>query len=478
MTDNILWLDFNDAPAQRAELGSDTETLRAGLLQRLEAVLHYLFPHGRIRNGKFYVGDVDGNPGRSLVVELEGERRGLWKDFATDEGGDVIALWARSHGLSARHDFPRVASDIRQWLGLAPPLPPARPEGRSVAVDELGPYTAKWDYLSADGELIACVYRYDPPSGKEYRPWDVRARMWRAPDPRPLYHQPALAKARDVVLVEGEKCAQALIDAGICATTAMHGANAPVDKTDWSPLAGKQVLIWPDKDKPGWAYADQAAQAVLQAGATACAILYPPADKPEGWDAADALSEGFDVAGLLAAGERLPVTRAVDDAPPPDLFAGVDWRTEDGLATAFTNRYGEDWRYCAAWGKWLVWTGTRWNPDQVLHVAHLARGICRAASARAGSPRTRAKLASGSTMAAVELPSMAMRIGSCAAASAFSTMSRRLLGRLVRISVCSDTASSVIGWSASSAGICSSRAPNGKLRSKPKRSRADSGPKR
>ena len=89
-----------------------------------------------------------------------------------------------------------------------------------------------------------------------------------------------LAGAAQVVLVEGEKCAQALIDANVAATTAMHGANAPVDKTDWSPLSGKVVLIWPDRDKPGWEYAAQAAQAVLAAGAKSCHILYPPEDAP------------------------------------------------------------------------------------------------------------------------------------------------------------------------------------------------------
>jgi putative DNA primase/helicase len=68
----------------------------------------------------------------------------------------------------------------------------------------------------------------------------------------------------------------------------MNGANAPIDKTDWSPLNGKTVLIWPDKDKPGWNYAEQAAQAILNAGGNACAILVPPADKSEGWYAADA----------------------------------------------------------------------------------------------------------------------------------------------------------------------------------------------
>lgn len=114
MTDNIVWLDFNDAADPREDLVSDTEALRTGLLDRLEAVLQDLFPQGRIRGNRFYVGDVDGSPGKSLVVELEGPRRGLWKDFATDEGGDVIALWARAHGLSARHDFPQVAAEIRR----------------------------------------------------------------------------------------------------------------------------------------------------------------------------------------------------------------------------------------------------------------------------------------------------------------------------------------------------------------------------
>lgn len=115
-----------------------------------------------------------------------------------------------------------------------------------------------------------------------------------APESRPLYNQSGVVAAEQVILVEGEKCAQALIEAGITATTAMHGANAPVDKTDWSPLAGKAVLIWPDRDKPGFGYAEAASQAVLMAGATSCAILLPPDAKPEGWDAADALAEGFD----------------------------------------------------------------------------------------------------------------------------------------------------------------------------------------
>jgi putative DNA primase/helicase len=335
MTDNIIWLDFNDAPDQREEECSDTEVLRSGLLDRLEAVLQYLFPHGRVNGSKFTIGDVEGNPGKSLVVELAGERRGLWKDFATDEGGDVFDLWARAHGLSARYDFPRVTEDIRQWLGSAATAAAPLPKPRCAPPEPLGPVSAKWDYLSAEGKLIARVYRFDTPSGKSYRPKDMRANLWRAPDPRPLYNLPGLVQARKVVLVEGEKCAQALIDAGVCATTAMNGAKAPVHKTDWTPLAGKHVLIWPDRDAPGWDYAENAGHTCVTAGAASVAILVPPADKPDKWDAADAVLEGFDCAAFLAQGERhlvkAPVPRLPtftlgallddDSAFPPDLIA-------------------------------------------------------------------------------------------------------------------------------------------------------------
>jgi hypothetical protein len=326
--DNSVWQDYNNAPEPRLASAADTQALRDGLLERLESVLLYLFPSGRIRGNKFYVGDIDGAPGKSLVVALDGPRRGLWKDFAGDEGGDLIAAWAKSRGLSTQHDFARIADEIRQWLGFAPPLDAGvrrdRREASTMAVDELGPYTAKWDYVGLDGELIACVYRYDPPTGKEFRPWDVRARMWRAPDPRPLYNLPAVHRARTIVLVEGEKCAQALIGAGIVATTAMNGAKAPVDKTDWSALKNKVVLIWPDRDAPGWDYAESAARACAAVGCQSVAILVPPADKPLKWDAADAVLEGFDCAAFIAQAERRVVKAAAPMVPTFTLGALLD----------------------------------------------------------------------------------------------------------------------------------------------------------
>lgn len=394
-------LDFNDAPqaAAPAHLQDDSrEAIRVELIARLEAVLTMLFPAGKVRRGKFIIGDALGSPGDSLEVVLLGEKAGLWTDRADGNGGDIFDLIAAHFRIDVHAEFPRVLEEAGRLLGRASATPIAKPR-KTPPMDDLGPATAKWDYLDADGQLIAVVYRYDPPGGKkEFRPWDAKRRKMAPPEPRPLYHQPGIVTADTVVLVEGEKCAQALIDVGIVATTAMHGANAPVDKTDWSPLAGKTVVIWPDRDKPGWDYADAASHAILEAGARSCRILYPPEDTPEGWDAADAITDGFDIDGFLRAGACLPVA---PQAPAVD-FSGLNWRNDDGLASAFTRRHGDDWRYCAAWGKWFVWTGQRWNEDRTLGVFNLVRHVCRDASQRADKPSDQNKLASAATTAAVE----------------------------------------------------------------------------
>jgi putative DNA primase/helicase len=397
-------LDFNDTPAEGAPNPDVTrESIRTDLVARLEFVLATLFPAGKKRKGKFLIGDVLGSPGDSLEVVLDGEKAGLWTDRATGEGGDIFDLIAANLGANAHTDFPRVMQHAAELLGRSPVTLSRKTKKKEVPVDDLGPATAKWDYLDGAGKLIAVVYRYDPPGGKkEFRPWDAKRRKMAPPDPRPLYNQPGLKDAAQVVLVEGEKCAQALIHAGITATTAMHGANAPVDKTDWTPLEGKAVLIWPDRDKPGWEYAASAAQAVLDAGARSCHILYPPQEAAEGWDAADAIAEGFDVASFLVHGPRMQIHAVAEDAEPVVSSDESVWGTEDALALAFTRRYHRDWRYVAAWGRWLVWDGQRWRNEDTLAATDLIRSVCRQTAVRAEDRKVAAKLASSGTVGGVE----------------------------------------------------------------------------
>ena len=395
-------MDFNDTSGSTPQNpDSERDALRTDLICRLESVLFALYPAGKVRKGKFLIGDVLGSPGDSLEIVLDGDKAGLWTDRATGDGGDIFDLIARHHQIDTKSDFPQVMKLARDLTGRTTVTPPKKHK-KEALIDELGPATAKWDYFTAEGQLIGCVYRYDPPGRrKEFRPWDAKRKKMAPPDPRPLYNQMGMATTDTVVLVEGEKCAQTLIDAGVVATTAMHGAHAPIEKTDWSPLTGKHVLIWPDRDKAGWDYAMAAADAVLMVGALSCAVLMPPEDKSEGWDVADGLAEDFDVQSFLATGPRISVLPPAQEESEAHDENAV-WATDDALALSFTRRYAEDWRYCAQWGKWLVWTGNRWQADDTLLVTHLMRHICREAAIKADSHRLAAKLASSSTVGGVD----------------------------------------------------------------------------
>src|SRR3546814_19786830 len=120
-----------------------------------------LFPAGKVTHGKFVVGDVLGSPGRSLEIELDGERAGLWIDRATGNGGDVFALIAAHRHWDTHRDFAAVLGFARALLGRAPVVSPATRQA-SLPWDELVPATAHWDFLTADGRLIPCGYRFYP----------------------------------------------------------------------------------------------------------------------------------------------------------------------------------------------------------------------------------------------------------------------------------------------------------------------------
>src|ERR1019366_649577 len=69
------------------------------------------------------------------------------------------------------------------------------------------------------------------------------------------------------------------------------GASA-VKRTDWEPLKGRDVIIWPDADEPGRKAAAELGQALQAVGAGRVYIL-GSGDEPEGWDVADAIADGW-----------------------------------------------------------------------------------------------------------------------------------------------------------------------------------------
>ena len=299
----------------------DVGHIRQALKSRVEDLVSDLFPNGVRRGHVFYIGDTSGAPGKSLAIELAGERCGLWKDFATDQGGDLLDLWAAHHGLDATRHFPQILEQVATWLGMAVPL------GSKVDATQDAPPSPSniqsWDYLNVDGQLIARVYRQDTSEGKEYRPWDAQRRRYGMPTPRPLYRIPQIHESETVILVEGEKCADALSALGYAATTAMAGASAPFDKTDWSPLKGKTIIVWPDHDAPGQKYATTMQEKLPSIGLRELRIINPPRDKPAKWDAADAVLDGTDVASLIHSAHLvIKPSRQVQDWHAADRFQG------------------------------------------------------------------------------------------------------------------------------------------------------------
>jgi putative DNA primase/helicase len=131
-------------------------------------------------------------------------------------------------------------------------------------------------------------------------------------------------------------------------------------------------------------------------------MLYPPEEATEGWDAADAIAEGFDIGNFLAHGPRLQIHDVAQEDEPVATSDESVWGTEDALALAFTRRYHKDWRYVATWGRWLVWDGNRWRTEDTLAATDLIRNVCRHAALKSGTPKLAAKLASAGTVSGVE----------------------------------------------------------------------------
>lgn len=102
-----------------------------------------------------------------------------------------------------------------------------------------------------------------------------------------IYNLHLLAEhpAAPVIVTEGEKAADSLARLGILATTS--GGTQSAAAADWTPLQGRDVLIWPDHDEVGAEYGREVAARLLALGCTVrvidvAALGLPP--KGDAWD--------------------------------------------------------------------------------------------------------------------------------------------------------------------------------------------------
>lgn len=335
-------IDFNDAPRQAVLEDASVKRARVqkALQARVRELVRYLYPKAVIGPRDARIGDTSGVRGESLSISVTAdETAGRWIDHATGEKGDVFTLYARAHNLDPHRDFPKVLDECDAWAG-GTPAPRAAVRHQVEAAKPVEPeptrtIEAKYVYRDKAGKKVCEVFRMSLSNGK--KTFVVPGGM---PSPRPLYGLERWHTSEAVVIVEGEKCVDALASIGIDATSLMGGANTTLEKTDLTPLAGKIVVLWPDHDAPGASLMDGLAGPLRAMGCTV-RRLAPPAAKPEGWDAADAVAEGFDVVGFLKTPETpetpekplLPILDVQGLLSVPDPTWIIDgWVIDDGAS--------------------------------------------------------------------------------------------------------------------------------------------------
>ena len=134
------------------------------------------------------------------------------------------------------------------------------------------------------------------------------------PQGKPLYrlHELAVNAAAPVCwFVEGENCADALVKLGLLATTA--GSAQSDEKTDFRPLAHRNVTLWPDNDRPGLEHMQRVSRRLRALGCDVETIGVSRLELPDHGDVVDWLAmhptaTPADLAKLL----RLHVTPRVN----------------------------------------------------------------------------------------------------------------------------------------------------------------------
>jgi len=336
----------------------DFKAIAEAALGRAEVLVSEWLPNGRKEGHEWRCGDLSGNFGSSLAVNLV---TGVWADFASDaKGGDLISLYA---AIYTGNDQARAAKELGEQIGVigtrasasttsTPSAPTKEAKKRSpwipmtLAPETAGPMPvahikrgkpeAVWEYRNQDGKLIGAVYRFrTSDGGKEVLPcvWArhevTGAQEWHwmsFAEPRPLYGLHRLTDGtkpenKPILVVEGEKCVDSafgLIQDKFDILSWPGGANS-VSKADFQPLKGRVVILWPDCDakrerdkdpnspikaaskQPGMAAMMYVAKVARGIGCHVYLVDIPaPGEKPDGWDIADFIAEGVSADDLVA----------------------------------------------------------------------------------------------------------------------------------------------------------------------------------
>lgn len=360
---------------------------------QIEGVCQHLLPGGKRKGHEWCCGSTAGDAGESMKVRLDGEKAGVWKDYAgsADDAGDVFDLWMRVRGL----DFVETIKQAKAYLGIAdaskndfrpisrqnkayvqPRLDEIQPVLSSGAVFEYLTKTRKIDpetlHRYKIGQIVhsrvgdAMAFSIYEPTGKTVdmvkylavnRP-EGKKFIWSTADSRPhLFGWQAIRPdAREVVICEGEIDCLTIAGWGFPTLSVPQGAgNMDWVESDYEELERfEKIIVCVDSDEPGQKLA---AQIVQRLGRERCFLV----SLGEYKDANEALCAGqfldVDFEDVVASARTLDPVQLKsagdfgDDAwesvyPSSQRTAGtetpfaVDWRCRFGEATIWTGWSG------------------------------------------------------------------------------------------------------------------------------------------
>jgi len=275
------------------------------------ALIEILFPGGKWERGEYWTLNplrTDKTPGSFSISET-----GLYNDFSSADKGDLISLVSKARGITpaeaaaliietAGGTVPVPGNGQGKQAGKEKPKPviPIPPENlqnfkhharSNFIVEQFGEPVKAWQYNDKDGLPWCIVVRFEKLGKKNVVPFYYGIdNKFHAGNPvkknRSLFNIDRLNR-EPILVVEGEKCASIEVPGYTLVT--WIGGTAAVHLTDWTPLHGLNVIVWPDADEPGFK------AALYIAGILPGARVLDIQSKPKGWDIADAAAEGLDL---------------------------------------------------------------------------------------------------------------------------------------------------------------------------------------
>ena len=262
---------------------ADIVAIKRMLADRAQSVAEMLLPNGRKEGQEWRAGDIGGGKGESLGVHLVGPKAGLWQDFASGDGGDLLDLWVAAKG-GPLADAVKATQD---WLGIMPqePMHSPRPQYQRPAKPKCSaPKHAVLEYLRGeraipaeilaryrvgeDGEFI--VFPFLLPDGELAMAKKRKAANGEKPVPTASNCEPILfgwqaisPSAREVVITEGEIDALSFAAYGYEALSVPFGGGKGAKQkwieNDFERLDRfERIYLATDMDKPG----DEAAEEI------------------------------------------------------------------------------------------------------------------------------------------------------------------------------------------------------------------------